>query len=155
DNQRSAEAEGEGDLSSSLKYNLVAKVPGTMLHQGSNGGAHIFALEKRGAYFSHHTIRRAYAPVQICTHHPLTGGVGERRTICEPLGERSSLRFKRVIWNDSVHDVPPLKRCRVVRFGGVYDFASACLSSSFGQTLHTREQRCGCDRCLQFTEASP
>jgi len=97
-----------------------------MLHQGSNGGAHIFALEKRGAYFSHHTIRRAYAPVQICTHHPLTGGVGERRTICEPLGERSSLRFKRVIWNDSVHDVPPLKRCRVVRFGGVYAFASAC-----------------------------
>ena len=90
----------------SVKYDLVTKVADTMLEYASNSGAHVFTVKQPRRDFIDHPVRGANTAVKIGSHDPLTNSVSEGRAARKALGECPGLRFKCLIGNDPVNDVP-------------------------------------------------
>src|SRR3989454_11228184 len=61
----------------SLKDDLVAKVACAVLDQGSNRGAHVFALKQWRPHFVNHPVCGAYTALQISTHRSEERRVGK------------------------------------------------------------------------------
>src|SRR5258708_7937742 len=107
-----------------------------MLEQSRNCGAHVLALEQWRCYLVPDFVCGPYTTIKIGAHDPLASGIGKRRAARKALGERSSYRLKDIVRNDSVYDVPPLKRCGIILLGCVDNFPSATRPGSFRQALN-------------------
>src|SRR5271167_2003661 len=99
-----------------------------MFEQTSHSGTHVFSVKERRSHSVHNLVRRANATIQIGSNNPLTCAIGDGRAVGKPLGECPRLRFKGLIGNDPVHNIPSLKGSRIVLVRRVDDLAGSAWS---------------------------
>src|ERR1700674_772347 len=108
-----------------------------MFEQTSYSGTHVFSVKKRRSHRVHNLVRRANATIQIGSKDPLTGCICEGRAVGKVLGEFPRLRFKGLIGNDPVHNIPSLKGSRIVLVRRVDDLAGSAWFRTPSQALTT------------------
>src|SRR5205823_3147559 len=126
-----------------FKYDLVAEPMGTVIEESCHARLHVLALEEWRADFVDNPVRCADTSVEICPDDPLAGGIRQGRALGQSRGECPTLRFKCVIGNNAVDDVPSLERRRVVLIGGIDDFSRTARAGALGEALNAAEQRRG------------
>src|SRR2546427_1199875 len=140
-------------VSAPLKDDLVAEPTSTVIEESRHARSHVFTLEEWRRDFVDNPVRRSDTSVEIRSHDPLAGGIRQGWAVRQSFGECPSLRFKCVIGNNPIDDVPPLERRSVVLVGGIDDFACTAWPGALGEALNAAEQSRGADRCLGLPEA--
>src|SRR3984893_14082235 len=123
-----------------------------MFEQTSYSGTHVFGVKERRSHRVHNLVRRANTTIQIGSNDPLADCIGEGRALGKTLGGSPGLPFKGFIGNDPVHNIPSLKRSRIVLVRRVDDLAGSAWSRTFGQALNTAQKSRRSNRRLSLTE---
>src|SRR6266508_4579585 len=137
----------------SLECHVLAERAGAVLHQGADGGSHVFALEERCGDLVNQCVRGEDTRFSLRSNQALAGGQGTRGACRQSLSKRQSLSPKLIVRHDAVDDIPALEGCGVVLRACVHDLEGSARASPFGEPLRPAEQGCGADRLLYLTES--